>query len=155
VKVVILATVLASMASAPVPMPAGGAVRVLYYGPGSFARVLRCHMSRGCGDGGDYAPGLRVLPGTDGLTAVNFASRWMVRANTVVVASLYDPVRRVWVTQRLQAADWQRPADATRVQRLEVDYATAARLHFVGRNTIARILRYEVYGTGYGSGAGK
>lgn len=118
-------------------------VRVLYYGQGSMASVIKCHESRHCGVG-NWVPGMKVRHDITGFTAVNWASRWMLGKNVVVVAKLYDPVRKVWSVERLAAVDHQRKQDATRAQRLEVDYATARRLHFVGRNTMAYVIRYEV-----------
>ena len=124
--------------------PAG--VQVLYYSRGVMERVARCHMTRGCGDGGDYVPTLRLRPDRTGLTAVNWNSRWMVGANVIIVAQLWNPVKRQWgPVERLQPADWQQRRHSTgNRQRLEVDWNTARRAQFTrDGTTVARIIRIE------------
>lgn len=113
-------------------------VQVLYYSRGVMERVFHVHETRRAT--GDYVPGLYRRHDADGLTAVNYNSRWMIRANVVLVVDLWDRVQQRWERHRLQVSDWQMRRDSTPYQRLEVDWNTAVSAHAVGTNTVARII---------------
>jgi hypothetical protein len=131
--------------SAPTVQALPQGIQTLYYSRGVMGRVAHCHMTPGCGVG-NYVRGMRLRRDADGMTAVNWQSRWMLSANVVLVVKLYDPVYRVWRgPYRLQVTDYQQQRHSTgNRQRLEVNWEIARAAHFTGNGTtVAQILRIE------------
>lgn len=120
-------------------------VKVLYYSKGVMARVYRNRTNPAFARTGDYVQGMRLRPDIDGMTAVNWNSRWMLGANVVIVADLWDAKQQRWERYRLQPVDHQQRRHSTgATQRLEVDYGIAQRVNMVrAGTTTARIVRVE------------
>jgi hypothetical protein len=78
-----------------------------------------------------YTQGFVERKDVSGFVAVRYADRF--RLGQVAVVSLYDPRTRQYGRPiRLEVADYQKAADATSYQRLEVDGYTADRFGFYG-----------------------
>ena len=133
------------------PLVAGGAslkpsgVRVLFYSKGVMAQVYRNRTNPSYARSGDYVRGMRLRKDVDGMTAVNYQSRWMLAANVVIVADIWDSKQKRWERYRLQAVDHQQRRHSTgSTQRLEVEYSIAQRVNMVrAGTTTARIVRVE------------
>lgn len=119
-------------------------IQVLYYGPGVMERVFRVHQT--ADRTGDHVPGLVRQPGVDCLVAVNWNTHNWVYHNTVLTIDFWDRVERRWERHSCQVSDWQRRRDSTGTrQRFEIDWGTAAAVHAVPNNTIARLVAVHTH----------